>query len=424
MSASPPIALPRLARVRQILPAPRVEDVAGAVRQEVAKLELGQRITQGDSLAITVGSRGIANLALIIKTLVGEFAALGARPFLVPAMGSHGGATAAGQRRVLEDLGVTEEYCGAPIRSSMEVVQLTSTDQGLPVYMDRHAAGADHLVVVGRVKSHTMLEGEVESGLHKMMLIGLGKHQGAVAYHQAFNAHSFDAIVRSVGQAVIHKGRVLMGLAILENPLEQTALIEAVPPERFWDRERELLIQARQMAPRLPFDRADFLVVDQFGKNISGSGMDTTVVGRKLSPHVAPVEVFPKITAIYVRDLTEESHGNATGIGRVEFVHSRMAAKIDWQATYLNCLTAGAPFSARLPMHFDSDREVLERGLGALVSGPAHQARIMRIKNTMDLGQLLISQAYLHEAQEREDLEILSDPEDMRFDGRGDLLDW
>ena len=327
--------------------------------------------------------------------------------------------------RTLADLGVSEATCGAPVRSSMEVVQLTTTAQGLPVYLDKHASQADHLVVFNRVKPHTALQGEVQSGLHKMLLIGLGKQKGAEAYHRAFFAHRFEDIARSVGQAVITKGRVLMGLAVVENALEQTAIVEAVEPQDFWARDEALLVQATQWLPRLPFLEADLLIVDEFGKDISGSGMDTNVVGRKNVFGPSQEEGMPRVTAVYVRDLTEASHGNATGIGRAEFTHQRLVDKVHWPSTYTNCLTANAPGAARLPMHFDSDRRVLEAALGAVMgSEDPSQARIMRIKSTLDLSQVLVSEAYRPQMEGRADLNLLAPPTDMVFNSQGDLGPW
>ena len=258
---------PRMMRIRQHFESPSVEDIAGAVRQEVANLALGSRVNPGESVAISVGSRGIANIALIIKTLVEQLKALELKPFLVPAMGSHGGGVAQAQQGIIESYGVTEEYTGAPIRSSMETVQVGQTEDGVPVFFDKYAYEADHVAVVGRVKPHTDFVGEIESGLHKMMLIGLGKHKGAALYHQAIVQYSFDRIIRSVGQTVIDKCGVLLGLGLVENQYDNTALVKGVAPEEFVEREKELLILAKKWMPRLPFDQVDLLVVDEMGKN-------------------------------------------------------------------------------------------------------------------------------------------------------------
>lgn len=412
---------PRFMRLRHDFPNPSLDDIAGVLQKELGKLDLSSRIKHDHTVAITAGSRGIANLPLIINTLVKELKILGARPFLVPAMGSHGGGTAQGQCQILEDMGLGQEYCQAPIKASMDVVQVDTTEQGLPVFFDRHAYEADHVAVVGRVKPHTMLYGEIETGLHKMLLIGLGKHRGAALYHQAFMTHSFDSIARSAGRRMIEKCGILLGLAIVENAREQTALVEAVAPEDFWQRENELLQLARQWSPRLPFDRADLLIVDEMGKNISGAGMDSNVLGRKRHLRYAPDGEPPRIKAIYVRDITEESHGNATGIGRAEFAHSRLVRKIDWPATYINCLTANLPGSAALPIHFGSDRRVLEAALGAVGAISAQDARVIRIKNTQNLSEVMASEAYLAEVEDREDLTIIRPPEPPEFDRNGDM---
>ncbi|MCG7852506.1 MAG: nickel-dependent lactate racemase, partial [Methanosarcinaceae archaeon] len=272
---------PRMMCIRQHFDAPTLQDVPGAIRQELAKLPLSTRIRQGDSVALTVGSRGIANMALIIKTLVEELKAQGGKPFIVPAMGSHGGGTAEGQRAIIEAYGVTEDFTGAPINATMEVVQVGSIEDGIPVFFDKYAHEADHVAIVARIKPHTDFSGEIESGLHKMMLIGLGKHRGASLYHQAFAHYSFDHIVRSVGQTVIENCNILLGLAIVENQFDETALIKAVAPEEFLEREKELLILAKKLIPRLPFQQVDLLIVDQIGKDVSGTGMDTNVIGRK-----------------------------------------------------------------------------------------------------------------------------------------------
>ncbi|MEW5912745.1 MAG: lactate racemase domain-containing protein [Thermodesulfobacteriota bacterium] len=408
-------------RIQQNFPAPVVEDVAGEVRRELAKLELGRNLRPGDSVAVPVGSRGIANLALVIKTVVEELKALGAAPFIVPAMGSHGGATAAGQRQVVEDLGVSEDYVGAPIRSSMKVVQVGQSAEGVPVYFDHEAHQADHVAVINRVKPHTVLRGHIQSGLHKMMLIGLGKHRGAITYHQAFLKYDPDQVLPSVGREVIKSCRVLFGLALVENPREETALVRGVAPQDFFEAEKELQALSQKLIPRLPFDEADLLIVDAIGKNYSGSGMDSNVVGRKWHQHQAAPDERPRITCIYVRDLSPESHGNATGIGRAEFAHSRLVDKIDREATWVNCITANAPASGMIPIHFDSDRRVLKEALAAAgVADPA-AALVMRIPNTMELSQVLVSETYAPQVTARQDLSVMHPPAPMEFDSDGNL---
>ena len=394
---------PRMMKVRQHFEAPEIGDIPGTVKERIEALDLSRKVGRGDSVAVTVGSRGVNDIAVITRAMVEALKELGAEPFIVPAMGSHGGGTAEGQREIVESYGVTEEFTGCPIRSSMEVVQVGTVEGEVPVYFDKYASEADHVVVAGRVKPHTGFVGEIESGLHKMMLIGLGKHRGAAVYHQAIVQYSFDRIVRAVGQEVIDKCRVLFGLAIVENQYDRTAEIDAVPPERFVEREKELLVLAKQWMPRLPFDQVDLLIVDQMGKNISGSGMDTNVVGRKYYDHCAAAKEFPKVTRILVRGLTEETHGNAAGI---------------------NCMTGNAPSGAAVPVHFPTDRECLDQALTTVGFVAPEKARVLRIRDTLHLGELLVSEAYGREVEARADLSMLEGPSDMTFDERDDLLEW
>jgi hypothetical protein len=412
---------PRLMRLRQRFEAPRVDDIPGAVRAQLAGLGLHAKVAKGETIAISVGSRGVANIALIVKTLVEEFKALGLEPFLVPAMGSHGGGIAGNQRAIIEGYGVTEEYTGAPIRASMETVQVGQTEDGVPVFFDQHAYGADHVAVVGRIKPHTDFVGEIESGLHKMMLIGLGKHRGASLYHKAIVHYNFDRIIRSVGRMVIEKCGVLLGLAIVENQYDQTALIEAVAPERFADREKELLLLAREWMPRLPFPQVDLLIVDQLGKDISGAGMDSNVIGRKYYDHGAAPTEYPKVTRIYVRGLTEATHGNATGIGLAEYAHRRAVEQMDRETTYINCMTGNHPSIAAIPIYYDTDRACIAAALTTVGLVAPAEARVIRIRDTLHLAEVLVSAAYLPEVEQRKDLEILEPPREMEFDANGDL---
>ncbi|MCY3762534.1 MAG: lactate racemase domain-containing protein [Gemmatimonadetes bacterium] len=414
--------LPKMMRVKQRFDGPTLEDIPGAVREEIAGLNLSGKVGKGDSVAISVGSRGIANIALITRSMIEELQALGAEPFAVPAMGSHGGGRAEGQREIIESYGVTEEYIGAPIRSSMEVVQVGETGDGVPVFFDKYAYEADHVVVAGRVKPHTGFVGEIESGLHKMMLIGLGKHKGAALYHQAIVHYSFDRIVRSVGQTVIDKCGVLFGLGIVENQYDRTALVRAVEPENFVEGEKELLLLAKKWMPSLPFEQIDVLVVEEMGKNISGSGMDTNVIGRKYYDHKAAEKEYPKVTRIAVRSLTEETHGNASGIGMADYIHSRILDQIDLEATAINTMTGNHPSAGAVPISFDSDRKVLEAALSTcgLVEPP--DARVMRIRNTLDVEEILVSEACEKEVARLDELSVVEPPREMQFDANDDLL--
>jgi hypothetical protein len=415
---------PQFFRVRQHFPRPRVEDIPGEVRCQLAALQLQRRLQEGQTVAVTAGSRGIANIAVIIKAAVDYLKSLGARPFIVPAMGSHGGGTAQGQREIIEGYGITESYVGCPIRASMETVIVTRTAEGIPVHFDRHAYEADYTLVVGRIKPHTNFVGDVESGLMKMMLIGLGKHEGAKIYHRAINDFSFGQIVRSVASQVLSQCRILAGLGIVENGYDETALIRGVAPEEFEARERELLVQAREWMPRLPFREADVLILDEFGKNISGSGMDTNVVGRKFRWHEADDDEWPKIKRIFVRSLTEETHGNAAGIGGAEYCSRRVIEQINLEITKINCITGGSPVGAMLPVYYDTEREVLDSALSTIGLVPPEQSRILWVKNTLQVSEVECSARYLQEARQRDDLEIISELRDLQFDQRGDLVNF
>ena len=415
------LLFPRMFRLRQTFDARRVTDISGEVSRQLDSLKLNERIRPDQSVAITAGSRGIAQIGQITRAVVDHIKGLGAKPFIVPAMGSHGGGTAAGQTQLLEHYGITPEKMSCELRASMETVIVDRTPQGIPVHFDKHASLADHVLIVGRVKPHTGFVGDVESGLHKMMLIGLGKHEGAKIYHRAIADYSFMEIITAVAASVIAKCRVVGGLAIVENAYDETALIEAVPPARFLEREKELLKLAIKWLPRLPFPVADLLIIDQIGKNISGTGLDTNVVGRKYNDHAGTDRDTVRCKRIFVRGLTEETHGNATGIGISEFTNQRTADAIDRKITAINCITGLHPTAAMIPIAYETDREAISQALHTcgLVDPP--DAKVIQIKDTLHLADVLVSEKYLDELSGRNDLERLSEPEEMAFDAHGNL---
>ena len=416
------MSYPQIFRVRQNFDAPKSTDIPGDVERTLAKLNLGQKIKPGQSVAISVGSRGIANIKHVIKAAVGHLLGLKAKPFIVPAMGSHGGGTAEGQQAIVEGYGVTEEFVGCPIRSSMETVIVCHTPEGIPVHFDRFAFEADHVMVCGRVKPHTGFTGDIQSGLMKMMLIGLGKHAGAKIYHRAIQDYSFGQIVRSVGQEVLQRCKIVAGLAILENGYDETAHLEAVATEQFESREKELLQMATRWMPKLPFLQVDVLLVDQIGKNISGSGMDTNVIGRKHNDHRPATDEVPKVKRIIVRGLTEDTHGNACGIGMAEFATSRAVQQVDMDITRINALTGGHPTAAMIPIHYDTDRECLDAAFPTIGLKPPEEAKLLWIPNTLCLAEVECSSIYFADAQKRDDLEILTDLRDLPFDPQGNLI--
>ena len=412
---------PQLFRLRQKFEGPVVEDVAGELENQLASLSLSEKIQPGQSVAISAGSRGIANIHIIIRGISQHLKALGAKPFIVPSMGSHGGGTAEGQQQIIESYGITEEFCECPIRASMETVVVCDAEEGFPVYFDRHAYEADHVFVCGRVKPHTGFHGDIESGLMKMMLIGLGKHAGAAIYHRAIMNYSFGQIVRSVAKEVLAKCRIVAGLAIVENAYDQTAKLAAIPPERFEEEEKKLLVLAKQLMPRLPFETADILTIDEIGKNISGSGMDTNVVGRKYLDHRAADDEYPKIKRIILRGLTEETHGNAAGLGLAEFCLSRLIRQMNVEATRVNVLTGGHSTAAMPPLDYETDQETLDVALSTIGLIAPEDARLMWIRDTLDVAEVECSAAYWDEANQRDDLEVLTPLRDLPLGEDGNL---
>lgn len=412
------MSLPRMVRVRQSFPRPRVENVPAAVRQALSAIPLPVR--RGDRVAVGAGSRGIANIATIVRATVDYLKDLGARPFVFPAMGSHGGATPEGQLSVLAHYGITEATMGCPLQATMDVVRVGEA-LGLPVWLDRIAAEADWIGLVNRVKPHTDFKGKIESGLFKMMTIGLGKQKGAAQCHRANVQHGYETVITSVGREMLAKARIAFGLGIVENGYDETAKIQAFAAADLEAGESALLKDARDWMMRLPFSPLDVLIVEEMGKNISGAGMDTNVIGRPTNPF-EPFPADPKILWIVVLDLTNESYGNATGIGNADFATRRLVEKIDMKATLINCLTACEPGMAKIPATFDSDREAIEAALDAIGLTPPEGARVIRIKNTLLLGEVEVSESLLPEVAKRRDLTVLGGPAPLGFDAAGALV--
>ena len=416
--------LPKVFKVRQHFQAVECEDVAMEVEVQLTRLALGQKIKPGDTVAISAGSRGIANMHIAIRGIVQHIQALGGAPFVVPAMGSHGGGTAEGQRAIIEGYGMSEQFLGCPIKASMETHIVCQAAEGFPVHFDKHAWEADHVVVCNRVKPHTNFAGDIESGLMKMMLIGLGKHNGAKIYHRAINDYSFGQIVRSVAKEVLDKCGVVAGLALVENQFDHTALVEAVAPEKFEEREKELLILAKKYMPSLPFEEVQFLAIDEMGKDISGSGMDTNVIGRKYNDHRATGDETPRVKYIAMRGLTPVTHGNATGLGMAEFCRSRVAREVDHKITRINCITGGHITAAMSPLDYETDAEIFDVISQSVGLTEPQDIRFVWIRNTLNVAEFVCSEAYLDQVQAREDLEQLSDLQELPFDDAGNLPDF
>lgn len=414
------MALPKMIRIKQHIEAPVVADIPAALRAELDEIEAGSLVKAGDRIAITGGSRGVANIDIVIKATADYLKELGAKPFVVPAMGSHGGATAEGQRDVLAHYGITEETVGAPIEAAMDTVEIGKTADGLPVLLDRNAAEADGIVPLNRIKAHTDFKGSIESGLLKMMAIGLGKQRGANMYHRAFFHYGFEHVILTVGSLMLDTGKIVFGLGLVENAHEHTARVAAMRPNELIRRERELLVEAKSLMGRLPFDTLDLLVIDWMGKNISGTGMDTNIIGRMMQ-NFEPEPEKPAILRIFVRDLTEESNGNATGVGLADFTTTRLVEKVDRYATYMNGITGLGPQKSKIPFYYDSDKEAIEVALNTIGLTPPEEAKVARVESTLTLATLDISEAFIEDARLRSDLEIVGEAKPFEFDALGNL---
>lgn len=414
-----PVPLPRLARVRYAMPTPPpLADAGGAVREQLRQLDAGKMVRPGQRIAVGVGSRGIGHLPEIVAALVAELRALGAEPFIVPAMGSHGGATAEGQRDVLLHLGVTPERVGAPIVSQMETVEIGRTADGTPVLCDREALAADGIVFVARVKPHTAFRGPYESGLAKMLAIGLGKQAGAATCHAA-GFGEMARLVPALAAVVLARAPVRFAIAILENAHDQPYKLMVVPADRMLAEEPALLEEARRAMPGLPFNRLDVLVIDQIGKNISGDGADPNITGRYPTPYATG---GPEVNKQVVLDLTDASDGNANGIGTADFTTVRLARKMNFGRTYPNALTSTVPGPVRLPMVLPSDRLAIAAAL-LTCNAVGREPRLVRIQNTLRLDEFWVSEALLGEVEGDRHQRVVAGPDRIAWDDAGNLPD-
>lgn len=394
---------PSGAYVRQKFEGPRIDRVAEVVRRQLSRPELAGRIRSGMRIAVGVGSRGIKCIYEVTKAAVDFLKERGAEPFIVPTMGSHGGATPEGQLEVLREYGITPESLGVPFEASMEVVLLGETPSGAPVYFSRPALEADGIIPIGRVKAHTAFRGPVESGIYKMLAIGFGKHKGAATLH-SFGFARFAQLIPEVGETILAKAPIICGIAIVENAREEPALIEALAPHEIAHREPQLLELAKKWMSRILFDEFDVLIVDEIGKNISGDGMDPNVTGRFFLPFMSG---GPKVQKIAVLDLTEETHGNANGIGAADVTTQDVLDKLDFFQTYTNAITSTVLSVAKLPIVMPTKRSAVALALKTLNGVSPQQARVVRIKNTLELEEIWISDPLLAEAQGRSDIEVI-----------------
>ena len=411
----------RLAPIAQSFPDRSAIDVEGAALAAMQGAEWPSQVPPGKRIAIGVGSRGIRNIDRIVRSVIEFWKSRGVHPFIVPVMGSHGAATAEGQAQVLAHYGIDESTMGAPVVSSLEVVPVGVTSDGVEVSVDRCALESDGIMLCGRVKWHTDFEGSLESGIHKMMAIGLGKWDGAKRYHSWALRIGMERVIRGVGATVLSTGKMLGGLAILEDAHHNTAELHAVGAQDMVPQEERLLSRVKGWKPNLPVDSVDLLIVDEIGKDISGAGMDTKVVNRGGPQGPNSWRGVPAVQRIYVRDLSGNTYGNAIGMGFADIVHDRLVRQVDLKATWVNALTASVTYPAFTPVHFPTDRECLERVLPTCGRIDLSECTVLWIRNTLDLSFMLASQNLLPELRARAEVEVLGPAEELRFNPAGDL---
>jgi len=414
------VELPLVAPLRQTQPQPTISDVASEVRRQWQASRLAQRLKRGDRVLVAVGSRGIANVASIVRATLDYLRDLGTRPAVVAAMGSHGGATAEGQRELLASYGVSEENLRVPVLTDMATVQLGTNSWGEPVYWDKNAYEADAVVTVSRVKLHTDFRGRYESGIVKMLVIGLGKRDGAAQHHR-WGVRGLRDMMPETVKVVLEKTRFQAGLAVLENAREETARLQVVDRDELLEVEPKLLQEARALMGRLPFEQLDLLVIGEIGKNYSGAGIDPNVVGRLLMECQTTPDDPPHITRICALDLSPESHGNGTGIGIADLTTDRLLAAIDPVPFRMNNLTACFLWRSKLPLSFPTDRDCLAAGLATCWQPNAQALRLALIPNTLELADLWVSPPLLAEAKKNPHLEVAGDLRPLPFDAAGNL---
>jgi hypothetical protein len=416
---------PRFVLAEQSFTDRAISNIPGHIHQELGAADFSARVPKGARIAIGVGSRGISNIATIVKSVVEFWKAQGANPFIIPAMGSHGAASAEGQLDLLAHFGIHEATMGVPVVSSLEVVELGTTPEGIHTFMDKSGYEADGIFLVARVKWHTDFVGAIESGLFKMMAIGLGKFAGAQQYHSHAYRIGLEQMIRSVGASVFATNKVLGGLAIQESAHHETAGLVAVSSSQgltgMIAQEERLLAEVKSWAGKLPVPEVDVLIVDEIGKNISGAGMDTKVVNRNVYGEYNPWPNTPKVHRLYARALSEHTYHSGVGLGMADVVHDRLVNDVDWKPTYINSLTAGTPAAIRTPIHFPSDREALEAIAPTVGKLDLETVTYCRIRNTLELSHLVISENLVD--QLAPGTKVVSEPFELEFDANGDILE-
>lgn len=413
------VKLPRMIKVKQNFKKNCInkEKLPQVVFEQLGREEIKSKIKPGMSVAITCGSRGVANVAIITKAIVDFVKGCGGKPFVFPAMGSHGGATAEGQKQILTDYGVTEEFLGCPVISSMETKKIGNTPEGHPVLIDKNAAEADAIIVCGRIKAHTAFNGSYESGLMKMMTIGMGKQQGAEVCHES-GFKNMARLVPLFGNAIRENGNVICGLGLIENAFDETYKVVALTNEEIPEKEPALLLEAKALMGKIHFETADVVVVDRIGKNVSGDGMDPNVTGTFATPYASGGIDTKRVVVL---DLTEETHGNANGVGMADVTTQRLVDKMDLEMTYPNAITSTVLNVIKIPLHTKTDKEAIQLGLRTCNETDKDNPRIIRIKDTMHLEYIYISEPMLEEAKLNSNIEIMGEPEEWPFDKIGNL---
>lgn len=411
------IEIPKMAKVRQVFPRQRIENVPDAIRTVLSRETIKQTIKPGMSIAITGGSRGVANIAIILKEIVSFVKNQGAHPFIIPAMGSHGGATAAGQLEVLGSYGITEGFCGCPIRATMETSQIGFTNEQHTVFIDKYAAAADGIIVINRIKPHTCFRGTYESGLMKMMTIGLGKQKGADVCHAAGFKH-MARLVPLFANTILANANVLFGIATLENPFDETCKVVALTKDEIPKKEPELLLEAKSSMAKIMFEEIDVLVVDKIGKNFSGDGMDPNISGTFCTPYASGGVKSQRVVAL---DLSDETHGNAVGMGSADLITRRLFNKADLEKTYPNAITSTVVNNVMIPMILKSDKEAIQAAIKTCNEIDRKHPLIVRIPNTLHIEYICISEALLEKARNLPNVEVLEEPQPLRFDTQGNL---
>ncbi|WP_371381204.1 lactate racemase domain-containing protein [Sporomusa aerivorans] len=412
------IELPKMVKVRQKFDRVVIEDIPAAVRNQLARTDIAKTVKPGMRIAITAGSRGIANIHIILREIVAVCKERGAQPFIIPAMGSHGGATVAGQLEVLSGYLIKEEIVGCPIIASMEITQIGTLDNGRPLFIDKHASAADGIIVVNRIKAHTGFRGKYESGLVKMMAIGLAKQIGAEECHKE-GLPAIAVNVERYGLGIHKHSKILFGLAILENAYEETAQLTALTYDEIPEEEPKLLQQAKAAMAKIKLPSTDILVVDEIGKDISGDGMDPNVTGRWTVDNIHSGLVSKRIVVLDIRD---NSHNNGNGIGLADFTTMRAFKKFDREKSYPNVLTSTAIKNCFMPLILDNDRQAIQAAVKTSSISDWQNLKIIRIKNTLELGEFYVSESHIQEVRQYPDIEIVSEPTEWDFDANGNLF--